>query len=808
MEEKQINTNRPDPLASTEEKATNAYGIKICQAIQQEWFAGGMIQTDTPFNARHVKVRNNRLINRGQQPTQKYKDHVSKQQGDLSYLNLDWTPINIVEKFTNIVRNGITDEFYNVDVRSIDRLSLLALEDKRLQHKTNMMAKPMLERAKALGMPDLRPKGFVPEDEEELNLYMEIKDRPKHEIAEEVLIDFVKSTNNNDSVKRAVNKDLVVNGLGVMRCWTDKNDGVKYEYVDIESYGHSFVNNNDFSDAYYHFVVDTITLSQLKTESDFEDDDLRKIAKMYGGKNISRGGTTLEFDSCSVDDLLDFNIDIMRFSYKTSREIVYKKYLDKNSKPKKVAKRTTEYQVPEGAEDSRMSKRLDTWYEGNYVVGSNAYIYDYKECENLAKDQMNKVLPPFIAEATDIYRNQLKSFLDDVIPISEQMQYINLKLQHLISELKPDLIVLDLDALADLEGDVKGGDNSKNWEKALSILNVKGVVLQKRVDTGEMGIKDTPAARPMASQQGSALIPLLNVWAHYYEELRNVTGINPARDGSAAQNSLVGVNQMMQLASNTATKHIVDAANNMEIRLCNTISARVKGIFTFKGAEKIKKLYIQAVGKNNVDPIQALKNRHLHEFGFNIQLVPSKEELDELKTDLSVALQEGTIDVSEKHEALRIARSNIKQAGEYMRFIRSRNIKQKMKQDQLNIKTQAEANNRNAQEKIQAEMQSYQSKKQIDMQFEMNKSQLKLQEEEALLQIKAPTEDKKFEQQVYLEKIKGLKEFDKLNFQKKEKDDRLKEASTYQGELIKQRADKSNPKDFTKKFDLDAIING
>jgi hypothetical protein len=39
--------------------------------------------------------------------------------------------------------------------------------------------------------------------------------------------------------------------------------------------------------------------------------------------------------------------------------------------------------------------------------------------------------------------------------------------------------------------------------------------------------------------------------------IRDLTGINPARDGSS-QDALLGVNQMSDLASNTVTKHIVD----------------------------------------------------------------------------------------------------------------------------------------------------------------------------------------------------------------------------------------------------------
>src|SRR5690606_26597958 len=118
------------------------------------------------------------------------------------------------------------------------------------------------------------------------------------------------------------------------------------------------------------------------------------------------------------------------------------------------------------------------------------------------------------------------------------------------------------------------------------------------VDMGEMGVSTKQSVRPAASQQGSALGALLNSWTHYYNLIRETTGVNPARDGSLPHDALLGVNQMAQLASNTATKHIVDAAVNFNKRYYELVSSRVHNIFDSKNpdSEKLKKLYEKAVG--------------------------------------------------------------------------------------------------------------------------------------------------------------------------------------------------------------------
>lgn len=795
----------PDPLASNEEKLSNEYGLKICSAIQSEWFNGGMINDDVLFTNRHNWIREMRRHNRGEQDVKIYKDHLSRQDQDLSYLNLDWTPINLPEKFTNLVRNGMGDENYRVEIRSSDKFTMLEQKKKIDKHKLNMATKNMLSKAtEAFGI-DLNEKGFIPEDEEEMELYNSIKERPRHEIAEEIMIEFVKKTNNWDFTRRETIKDSVLTDIQVCRVFTDMNNGVVVEYVDPESFGHSYVERNDFSDAYYFFYVDTLTINDIRRESGFSDQQCRKIAKLYGFKNEINTYNT-DYETCPIGQILNHRIHVMRFTYKSDKEIVNKAFYDKKGNLKKVAKRKSEYTVPEGSEKSRLSKRLDTWYEGSYIVGSDEFIYDYKESEILARDEMNKVMPSFIAQSTNIYKNELKSFLSNMIPITNDMQYTHLKIQHLRAELKPDLIQLDLDHLAEISTDAQGAADKDSINEALSILQVKGVVISKRTDLGEAGIKDGPAARPIANQQGSALASLLNIWAHSYNLLRDITGVNPARDGSVNPNTLVGVNQMMQLASNTATKHLVDAGLDWDKRVCETISSRVKSIFEIKGLEHLKPMYENAVGKHNIEPLEVLKHRHIHEFAMTAEILPGKEEMDELKQDLQIALGEGSVDVGEKSQIIRMARSNPKQASQYMRFIRNRKIKEKQASDERNIKLQGQVNSQSTMAKAQAELEVYKAKKAIDLEYEMKMSGIAMTQLQQKIQIEAPKEMQEFQQEVYLKKLSNMQVLDKAQFQKQEKDDRLKEAGTIQSELINQRQDKKPAKNFNENFDINNIF--
>jgi hypothetical protein len=789
----------PDPLAPDAEKKQNTYGLQMAHFIENEWFNGGIESKNCNFMTRRNWIREKRLFVRAESDTNEDKNLFARNDGDLDYINLDWEQLNLAQKFCRIVSNGIQDSNYNLDIRAADAVSLKLKQNRIDLLKSKMYARPMLEKAKQLGLPDLTPKGFVPEDEEELNLYMEIKDKPMVEIAEEVMINYVKNTHDWRTIERTKNKDLVEIGIAVGRCYIDKNDGVIIKEEDPETYVHSFVKTNNFKDAFYHGIVDTISINDIKRESNFDDSTLRKIAKK---QSVSSTLFETDYDQCSMEKLLDMRIHVLRFAYKSAKTIIHKKIVNRKGQVVKVAKKDENFNPPENMADLKMSKTLDTWYEGNYIIGADE-IYGYQECENLERDDLNRAKSPFVVIATDIYENKLRSFLSDIQPLCKQLQRQYLKIQHLISELKPDLTNIDLDSLADLGGDEEeeGGDKEEKWKMALNLLNVKGVVFTQRTDMGELGIKEGSAARPMGNSQGSAIVPLLNTWAHFYNLIDNITGgVNITAD------SLVGVSEMQKMMSNTATQHIVEAATDFNKKMAELISSRLHSIFKHDKAGYLKRIYENAVGKHNVEALEALADRSLHEFGFTVEMVPSQKQLEELATDLGIAMQEGTIDVEDKIEIQRIARTNIKLAIEYMKYRRRKRIKQRMEEQSIMAKEKSQNDMASAQAAVQAKTESYAQQKQMDVQAEVNLSSIRLMELQKKKEIEAPGEQVKFEQQVYLEQVKANVRMSENQFKEDAKDKRLDRQSSQNSEMIEQRKKETGPIDFENKFSFEDLF--
>lgn len=798
MENKKL--KHPDPLATFSQKQSNEYGVMCAKLIESEWF-GGSILTESngcEYWKRKEYIRDKRLFVRGENDLGYYKNFLDSGESDNTLDNLDWTSANWAEKYARVVSNGISDDYYNVNVRSVDSTTALEQNQKRKTLKTFMNGKPLIKSFKEKLGVDLSPPMEIPEDEEGLDLHMELRERPRIEIFEQLAIKSILDLNNWDYKEKQKNKDLSDVGLSVLRVWIDDNDGIKIELIDPEYYVHSRVDKNDFSDRFYEGYLDTITLSDFMRESKCSTKKAREIAKKYIKVKGSHGNITYDTaNDVNIDQLIDIKIDVLRFAWKTSKTLKYKAKI-KNGKTVKVQKRDENFtgNKKQHKDYKELGKVLDTWFEGNFVIGAD-YLYGYKESENLYDDIMNKSHSQFIPMAYDIYENRLRSFLDNIEVPARQLQKIHLLIQRLMGQLKPDITEIDEDLLAELDTG-EGQSKKNNWERVLELLQVKGVVVKKRINMGEDGMKDGSAVTVHSPQQGGSLTTLLNLFAFYTNQIRELTGINPFRDGSMPSDALVGVSELANLASNTVTRHIVDAAVEQKKRVCELISSRLHLIYKYKGGESLRKLYNGILGKTHLDAGEVMKNRSLSEFGFIVEMKPKEQEKKDFAQLLELAIGERSIDVEIIAEAKFIAESDIKLAIRYLLYERKKKIKQQQESEMMLSKNKSDNDARAAQAKVQAETQSYQQKKMIDLEFMQKEKEIELQYLAQELELRQPYENLKFEQDIYKEQVDNQTQMGKENFKEDRKDKRTRIQANQQSKMIEQRNNNSMAIDFEK----------
>jgi hypothetical protein len=324
----------PNLFASDKEKETYEYGLRIGQSIQYEWFRKD--SNGCKFYDQRAGFHKLRLYARGEQSVGKYKNELSVD-GDLSHLNLDWTPVPIIPKFIDIVVNGMTDRMFKVKAYAQDAMST----DKRSQFQeavqTDMDAKELLVQVKnQFGIDAFdTPVDELPETDDELSLFMQLNYKPAIEIAEEQAINTIFDDNKYNDIRKSIDLDIATIGVGMAKHMFLPGDGVRIEYVDPANVIYSYTENPYFKDCFYWGEVKTVhTTELLKIDPTLTNDQLDEIAK-YGQSwnnyyNSSQGYDNSIFSRDTAT--------LLYFNFKTTKKIVYKKKTLENGSEKNDTK--------------------------------------------------------------------------------------------------------------------------------------------------------------------------------------------------------------------------------------------------------------------------------------------------------------------------------------------------------------------------------------------------------------------------------------------------------------------------------------
>ena len=242
-------TNFPSQVVSDLEKVSLEYGSKIAIAIEREWFDGS---SNTRYSASQRKFNKLRLYARGEQSIQKYKDELSIN-GDLSYLNLDWTPVPIISKFVDIVVNGMAQRTYDIKAYSQDEYGMAKRTEYMEDMLTDMRTREFNDTAKANLNIDLykNDPDRLPETEEELALHMQLTYKQQVEVANEQAINVLLDGSKYDLIRRRCLEDLTVLGIGCVKTTFNWSEGARVEYVDPANIVYSRTESPYFEDIYY-----------------------------------------------------------------------------------------------------------------------------------------------------------------------------------------------------------------------------------------------------------------------------------------------------------------------------------------------------------------------------------------------------------------------------------------------------------------------------------------------------------------------------------------------------------------------------
>ena len=778
------NTNSafPSQVVSDAEKASWEYGTQVGQAIEYEWFGQGRTNGNrylTSWNQFHQL----RLYARGEQSIQKYKDELSIN-GDLSYLNLDWKPVPILSKFVDIVVNGISGKSYDIKAYAQDPSSIKKRTDYASMLYEDMVAKEYLDSLKqtlGINLYQTPDASIVPETKDDLELHMQLSYKQSIEIAEEEAISSVLAQNKYDLTRKRLNMDLTVLGIACAKTGFNTAEGITVDYVDPAYVVYSYTEDPNFDDVYYIGEVKSITIPELKKEfPNISKEELERIQKMPGNNQYVTGWGNYDENT----------VQVLYFDYKTYHNQVFK-IKETPQGLIKALEKPDSFNPPESDNFERVSRSIEVLYNGAKVLGSNEMI-KWELAENMSRPTADttKVEMNYALCAPRMYKGRIESLVSKCIGFADMIQLTHLKLQQVLSRMVPDGVYLDMDGLAEV--DLGNGTNYNPAEALNMYFQTGSIVGRSLTQDGDMNPGKVPIQELNSSSGQAKIAALIQTYQYYLQMIRDVTGLNEARDGTAMdKNSLVGLQKMAANASNVATRHINQSGLYITLKLAENVALKIADALEFPLTRSALQ---NSISTYNIKTLDEIINLNLHDFGIFLELEPDDEEQAQLEANIQVALQQGGIDLEDAIDLRQI--KNLKLANQMLKVKRKAKAKQDQENQQANIKAQGDSQAETAEKTAMAEVQKQEAIMGANVQFEQSKNQMEIQRMEIAAQLKAQEMQTKFQFDMQ------LKQLEVQNMQQKEKaiedrkDTRSKMEASQQSELISQRQNDSLPIDF------------
>lgn len=725
----------PSQMVSSKQKSSEEYGKLYASAILKE-FKG---DDNNWWKKRREKFELSRKYANGRQPVQKYLDLLDIE-GDNSWTNINVDPLSIIPKFVDIIVGGETQRKYEPIATSVDPTAAYEKETARKKIIADMLTYNM--EAKLAEKTGGEPPKRKFESLEEVELHLQLTFKLAVEIAAEMGIKFVFDNEDIDSIRTQIIYDLVTNDLACTRTYLDPNYGIRIKRVKPENAIYGFSDKMTMDDLTYAGEMFVSNISEIRRMFNVNEDKLKRIASTASKQNnpdvIRARGIGNSYNSYYDQPYDDTSITVMYFEFKTTEKIVYEKKENKYG-GYSVHKRDDDYKIKKYSKLKRelLEKEVETIYCGYYAVEANE-ILKYGKQHNIERKKtksgetdLTKASLSFNFYSTHINKGESKSLVERMIPYADEMQIASLKLQQLVAKSRPPGIAIDQSALTNIM--------LKKDEKAAAIdvikfFNQTGNMVWSSEDLN--GDNQRPPIEPLRNGIDVGQVQaIVSVFQQNLQMIRDVTGVNEARDASQpSTDTLVGVQQLALAASNNATRGITDGWTSVISRTASSVLEHLQAMASVPGEFEA---YAKALGMMNSKTYKDIKDIPYRDIGISIEVEPNEYEKQVLEANIQASIAQGAIGVEDAIAVRRIW--NTKLAEQLIILRKKKNEQRKMEMKNQEIQMQSQAKAQAAQAQAQAEMQKNQQKSK----FDLMKINAEMEKEAYLIQL-----EKSLEQQI------------------------------------------------------------
>jgi len=776
----------PTIFATNEQKLKKEYGLQYFKRMYHDW----KNNTDLSYQDRKRHFEKMRAYAEGTQSVAKYKDLLDVE-GDSSYMNIDWTPVSIVPKFVDVVCGGMVNQEFMIRANAIDKMSI----DKRKQDARELFADMMTKEFNAFmtkntGI-DFTKQGFVPDDMEELELFMQMNYKQAQEISLENGIEFVLQQNDFDELKKRLVRDLVVIGTASVKTYIDPSHGIKIKYVNPINLITSYSESPDYGKIQHAGEIYTITIADLKriAGDQFTEEEYKYIAETYGKKSeddnlFGRGFSNYGSYANEYDK---FSIEIMDAEFISTYDLKYEKK-ENSFGGYSVSKRKGNYKAPKKSKHKReeVSNTVKVVYSGKYIVGSD-HVFDYGLAQNMSRSKSNlsETKLSYTIYTPNLNKMRNVSLVQRMIPFADQIQLAHLKMQQVMAKARPKGAAFEIGSLENVS---KGDGGTFTPLELQEIYDQTGNIYYRRTDD-EGTVTNVVPIQELENGIGRDMVQLIQIYQHNLNMIRDVTGVNEARDGAKpSSEALVGIQKMQLMASNNATRSINDGYLKIIKDTGESICLKLQDIVEYN---KPVKGYIKAVGESVMKNIAVNRDISIHEFGISIDIEPDVEEKAQLEQSIQLSIAQKELRL-EDAIAIRDV-SNVKLANRMLVLRRKKYQAEQMMIAQSQIQANSQQQQQSAamtaqlkQGEMEMQMKIDAKMKEIDAQFEMQKMQMEYQ-------MKNQFEDASHQRRMREIQITNSGKVEASKAQGKSREKTVAKSAHFQSKMIEQRKGTEGP---------------
>ena len=733
----------PSDFDSREKKESLEWGRKYLKAM---WKDASKRGSSYSFESRARDFIENRKYSEGKQSIEKYKN-ILTEDNDSTYMNIDWDVPTALPEAVDYIRGQILNHPYKPTAKAIDSLSLSEADKKKRELQFNLMMKSIAPQVEeATGKNPIKGGDYVPEDEEDIDLYMTVNYKQQRCMAMEELVRHFKLQTDFRNIEKKIAKDLIDLKIAGTRVYVDVNGAIRARYIDPVNLVTDWVKKDDFSDAKHVGEVIKMTISELRIEAQGQltEEELYNIAKSVAGKNGNDdwtfGDRRYYNSSISEEAYNHFSVKVLDAEVRSVDRMRYQKMSAKNGGFYFQLK-DSNYQPPKNPKRKReiVDKDIELVYTGKYIVDTD-YVYDWGVKQNMIRERLNSSYSTttplsFIINAPDIYEMENKSLVERMRPLQDRLAIIDLKMQQHIAKAAPSGYAINVDAVnSALAAMGVGGMTPLDARK---IRDGVGDIYFRA--TREDGVPLLGGSQPVTALPNGLDQTIERLSAEYnrvVDRMKEVAGIPRGIDGSKPdQKALVGTQKLAAEGSNNTLRVIREAFFDIQRRTFNQVCNLYQDLI--KTGVAVDEVY-NALGEDVLDTFE-LTDLTNSDFNIDIKMLPTEEDKAILRQYINIALERDTIDVADSIVAEDLMDEDVDKAAVYFVSARKKYLRRKQQEAMANAQANAQQQQQSTMAAAEAEQIKQQAQAQSKIAVENNKIERELQKELELEEAKRKT---------------------------------------------------------------------